>query len=224
VPNLNVYRIPLERPAAVLDRLEAHLSDVERARMARFRYPDDRRRYLAAHGILRETLAELTGIPPARLRFREGPHGKPYLDPPRLGLLDFNFSLSHSGELAMIAVSAGREVGMDVEKVRPEVDAVAIADRFFAPEEACTLAGLPATQRKRSFFELWTRKEALSKARGMALAPALREPEHLGGEWTVEPVDAGEGYAAAVAYGVSLDAPLCREKSNLRPTIILTIR
>jgi 4'-phosphopantetheinyl transferase len=213
-------RVVLARPKTELPRLAAYLSDAENARMARFRFPDDRRRYLVAHGVLREILAEYTGSGnPARLGFREGPHGKPILDPPGL-----KFNLSHSGELAMIAVSASREVGVDIERIRPDLDVLAIAHRYFAPEEARRLTALSAAQQTAEFFKLWTCKEAYAKARGMALAPALRQTIANDGEWGVESIDAGqhagEGYAAAVAYGLDL----CREKSNRRPKIILTMR
>jgi len=207
------------------------LSEAETARMARFRYPGDRRRYLVAHGALREILAEFTGSGnPSELRFREGAHGKPFLVPmSNQGVVQF--SLSHSGELAMVAVSASREVGVDVEKIRPNIDVMAIAHRYFAPEEAARLGALSDADRTAAFFTLWTRKEAYSKARGMALAPALREiPEDHGG-WYAESIDmdryAGDGfpagYAAAVAYGVA-DFDLCGPKSNRRPMIILTMR
>ena len=205
---VKAFRISLERSETEQARLAAHLSDAERARMAR---------YLVAHGVLREILAECLGITPIGLHFGEGPHGKPFLDPPGL-----NFSLSHSGELAMVAVSADRAVGIDIEEVRPDLDVLAIAERFFAPEEAGSLAAMAAAQRTAAFFALWTRKEAYSKARGMALAPALRESAGISDEWGVETIDAGEGYAAAVAYGFA--APFLRPNSNRRPRIILTIR
>jgi 4'-phosphopantetheinyl transferase len=213
-------RVVLERTQIEQARLAAHLSNAENDRMARFRYPDDRRRYLVAHGVLRDVLAEMTGVAAASLRFMEGPHGKPFLDPPGL-----KFNLSHSGELAMAVMSADREVGVDIEKHRPDIDVLAIAHRYFAPEEAARLAALPIERRNSAFFTLWTRKEAYSKARGIALAPALREPaprEEASGKWGVEEIAAGEGYSAAIAYG--LDPPFLRPNSNRRPRIILTSR
>ena len=190
VIGVELYRIPL------LDRPEfaSFLSEEERARMARFRFSEDRRRYLAAHGALREILARHTGIDPGALRFSEGEHGKPAL----IGS-DIKFNLSHSGEMALIAIGVARdrEVGVDIEKIRADIDVLAIAQRFFTAEEAARLESLEQSERTKLFFTLWTRKEALSKARGIPLAEGLADAFVEG--YCVEDVDVGEDYAAAAA-------------------------
>jgi 4'-phosphopantetheinyl transferase len=126
------------------------------------------------------------------LEFAHGPHGKPYLrDAPQL-----QFNLSHSGGVSLVAVALDVEVGVDIERLRPVPDCLAVAGRFLAPRDAAALAETPAVEREREFFARWTRAEAMWKARGIGLYGA---GVALDGDWTVVPVEAGEEYAAAVA-------------------------
>jgi 4'-phosphopantetheinyl transferase len=88
------------------------LSADERARAGQFMFDRDRRRYIAARARLRIILARYVGQAPAALQFHYGPHGKPALD-------GISFNLSHSADLALLAVSRGTVVGVDIERVRP---------------------------------------------------------------------------------------------------------
>jgi 4'-phosphopantetheinyl transferase len=120
------------------------------------------------------------------------PQGKPYL--PAFPHLKFNFS--HTKGKALVAVTEEVEVGVDIERLRPMPDVAGVAERFLPPGDAEALAGMPEPGREREFFRRWTRAEALWKAAGVGLYGAGQMPE---GEWHVVDVDAGEGYAAAVA-------------------------
>ena len=154
----------------------------ENSRAAGFHAEEVRRRYLRAHGALRSILGGLTG---ARLDFALAEKGKPYL-PAAPGV---RFNLSRSSGCALVAVSLEVDVGVDVERLRAVPEYVAIANRFFPPSEAAPVD-------ERDFFRRWTRIEAMLKARGIGLYGAGAELE---GKWTVQEIDAGEGYAAAVA-------------------------
>jgi 4'-phosphopantetheinyl transferase len=114
------------------------------------------------------------------------------------------FNLARSHELALVAVALGVDVGVDIERVRPLPEYAAIAERFFPPSEREDLD-------ERDFFRRWTRIEAKLKARGVGLYGAGAE---LGGEWTVEPIDAGEGFAAAVAV----------ERAGMRVVVVRELR
>jgi len=155
----------------------------ESARAARFRSADMQRRYLRSHAALRSILGRETD---ARLDFAVSPTGKPFL--PAAPHVKFN--LSHSHEMALVAVALEVEIGVDVEAVRPMVDFREIADRFFPASEAAQVAGLA------DFFRRWTRLEAVVKATGAGLYGLGAE---LQGEWTIQEIDAGFGYSAAVA-------------------------
>jgi 4'-phosphopantetheinyl transferase len=178
------------------DLLPPPIAD-EAARAARFIDGMPRRRYLRSHGALRAVLARYTT---ARLDFAQAPHGKPYLP----AVHELRFNLSHSHERALIGVTLGVEIGVDVERFRPMPDCLALAERFFPPSEAAAFAAvfatMPAPDRERDFFRRWTRIEAVLKARGVGL---YGMGEELAGEWTIEELDtgtdAGAEYAAAVA-------------------------
>jgi 4'-phosphopantetheinyl transferase len=154
------------------------------------------------------------GMAPAAVPFRYGSRGKPALDlsPP----VDFN--ASHSGALAVYAFTAGREVGIDIERLHSLDRMQEIARRFFCAEEAAELEALPEELRERAFLHCWTRKEAYIKATGDGLSCPLDEFRvslrpcdtarflHIGhrpeaaGAWTLHDLDLAEGYVAALAY------------------------
>jgi phosphopantetheinyl transferase len=119
--------------------------------------------------------------------------GKPRLaaEPERLA-----FNLSHSGALTLVAVSYGREVGVDVEQVKPERDLVALAERALDPEDAAAVRAAGGDERTRAFYELWTRHEARLKCLGTGLAGAPRWPSP---PVAVESLPIDSGYAAALA-------------------------
>jgi len=154
----------------------------ESARAARFKSPQHAARYLKAHGAMRSILKRYTST---RLEFALREKGKPYL--PMAPTVRFN--LSHSHGMALVAVSLEWEVGVDVERMRPMPDFVAVAERFFPPSEA-----MPVSEA--DFFRRWTRVEAVLKARGVGLYGASSEAD---GDWTIAEVEVGEGYAGAVA-------------------------
>ena len=154
----------------------------ETARASRFRFPQHAARYLAAHVALRMILARYTDT---RLDFALREKGKPYLPMAP----EVRFNLSHSNELALVAVALDREVGVDIEKLRPLPEFAAIAERFFPPD-----ADKP--ERESDFFRCWTRVEAVLKARGVGLYSSSADPQ---GEWAVQEIDVGEDFAGAVA-------------------------
>ena len=161
----------------------------EAERAARLAQAPARSRFLRSHAALRAILARYTVAP---LEFALAEFGKPYLP----AVPDLKFNLSHSHEIALVAVAHGIEVGVDVEWQRPLAECLSIAERFFPAGEFAAFAEVPAAGREAEFFRRWTRIEAVLKARGIGLYGAGTEAE---GECTVEAIDSGPGYAAAVA-------------------------
>lgn len=164
---LEVWQIDIRRLACQVRPLSLVLDDEERDRARRYVRPADALSYRVAHGALRMILGGHVGIAPQRLRFARGEHGKPLLRDG--GPL---FSLSHSGGLALVAVSADRDVGVDVEQIRPIPRAVSLAELFFTPEEARTIADQPPSCRDLLFMRSWTAMEATVKAEGTGLGDA----------------------------------------------------
>jgi 4'-phosphopantetheinyl transferase len=169
---LRCVRAPLEAPDERLEQLRAVLSPDELARADRFKLGVHRRRFAVARGFLRGVLAHHLATDPRQIRFAYGPQGKPRLDgaPSQL-----RFNLSHSGELAVVALSRGLEVGVDVERIREQVNLEGIARRFFAPAEAADLLARPPAEQAQAFFRCWTRKEAFIKAKGGGLSIPLSQ-------------------------------------------------
>ncbi len=151
--------------------LGAHLVAEERGRASRFRQPVDRERFVARRGLLRSVLARYVGAGPSAVRLSHGPYGKPALD---TATADLEFSLAHSGDAALLAVARGNPVGVDIEWVRHDIDAAALATRVCTPRERAVLGALPPHRRRDAFFTCWVHKEAIAKAdgRGLSLSPS----------------------------------------------------
>jgi 4'-phosphopantetheinyl transferase len=193
---VHLWVVDADAEAREAKRRRAATSVAERERAARFRRPEDGHRYLAAHGALRLILAGYLGWDPLALRFATGAWGKPFVED-----TDIQFNLSHSGALALIAVARGRQVGVDVERLRPLADLEDVAARVCTAREREALAALAKPQRERAFLTLWTRKEALAKMVGegvRALSPDARGEARGGRCRLVDVVDLS-GYAACVA-------------------------
>jgi len=170
--DVHLWRASLDCDAPVLSRLETTLSSDEMARANRFVFATDRNHFVAARGILRELLGAYLVRRPAELKFRYGNRGKPALDA-NASDSDLQFNLSHSGGLAIYAFSLGRRLGVDVERIRPELAGEDIARRYFAAPEVAELQALPTHLRPEGFFLCWTRKEAYVKAHGAGLSLPL---------------------------------------------------
>jgi 4'-phosphopantetheinyl transferase len=143
---------------------------------------------------------------PAELEFRCGPQGKPSLS----GEDGVSFNISQSGSLALYAIVRNREVGVDLESVRPELADDGVAKLVFSSTELSQLGTLPAQDRCAAFFTCWTKKEAYVKATGEGFAAELASLtvhahdgpvvlKEAGGPWFVRSIPAALGYAAAVA-------------------------
>ena len=209
---VHVWRASLELPAATLEFLKATLSPGEQARGERRRLEKARRQYIASQGVLRDILGRYLGQGPGDVHFEYGEAGKPEL----AGGHELRFNLTHSHEMALCAVARGREVGVDVEFIRPRPLLEQVARRFFADGEVRLLLALPESERVEAFYRCWTRKEAYMKAKGLGLRLPLGsfevslragEPAALlwvrddPGElsrWSMASLDPGAGYIGAV--------------------------
>jgi 4'-phosphopantetheinyl transferase len=169
---VHVWQVALDRTPSQIDRFRRTLATDELARADRFYFQKDRERFIVARGVLRSILGCYLDRTPSSLTFCYSPHGKPALvsEQSRDAL---RFNLSHSNGLALYAVVRGREVGVDLEFVRCDLQVEQIAERFFSPHEISRLRALPAALRRFAFFLCWTRKEAYIKARGEGLSLPL---------------------------------------------------
>jgi len=195
------------------------LSAEEIDRSDQYRHPEDRRSFECARGVLRFLLCRYLDVPASAISFAYGEHGKPSLvDAP-----DWSFNVSHSGEIALVAVAGAARVGIDIEKRRPLDDPHDLAERFFSDREAEDLRKVPDSDVPTAFFNAWTRKEAFAKATGAGLSLPLRsfdvtlapgepprliecrDPEWSTLPWSIHALAPATNYTAALA--VSLDDP-----------------
>lgn len=203
-----LWALDAARHGDAAERLAPAVLDAEeRQRAAAFRREADRRSYVTAHVALRVLLGSCLGVAPADVPLHRepcvscgGPHGRPATGDGRI-----QFSLSHSGDLSLLAC-APVPVGVDVEAV-PQPQLVRDIAEVLHPDEIEELAALPEPERPAAFARAWARKESYLKGIGTGLArsPAL---DHVGTGpvplshpvgWTIHDVDAPDGYAAAVA-------------------------
>jgi 4'-phosphopantetheinyl transferase len=210
---------------AEVEELGAHLDATERTRAARFHFQRDRQHYLAARGLLRCLLGRILELPPTKIAFEVGAHGKPALDRARRRDSMVHFNLSHSAGWAMFALAQNREVGIDMESAarleRNEEDLVRLAARVLSTSELEIWQTLPDLEtRQAAFLRAWTRKEAYSKATGQGLfngfgdievaldaaAPqaslvihSFSKPSDLTSNWILHDLAAPAGFAAALA-------------------------
>jgi 4'-phosphopantetheinyl transferase len=209
---IHLWRVALDRAPAELETLSSRLSPEEQVRAARFYRASDRDHFRAARGAMREILGAYLGVAPGRIEFSYNEYGKPALAGNGL-----RFNLSHSGGLALLAVAAHCEVGVDIELIREDFASLEIAERFFSTRETAALKALPPEERTTAFFRCWTRKEAYIKAIGEGLSRSLQsfsvsiqpsEPVALleseddplaASRWTLIELFPGKEYMGAVA-------------------------
>ncbi len=197
---IQLWTADLDLEKSALETLRQTLSPDELERADRFLREADCRHFTAARGILRRLAADYLALAPSELRFAYGAKGKPSLvDGAGLG-----FSLSHCQGRALYAFAWDRELGVDFELPREGLDAMGIAERYFRPEEAEGLRKMPASDRLRQFFRLWTEKEAYVKALGVGLGAIQREADP---RFRVEEIRLGTDEFVALAYSGEKASP-----------------
>lgn len=150
------------------------LSPDERERARRFARTQDARRWERSRGLLRLLLGEYLRVDPAGLRFEAGEQGKPRLAGAAARLPTGQerrlcFNMSHSGSIGLYAVALDIEVGVDVERPRGGLDALAVSERAFGRATTKRLERLDEKEREREFLRLWVRHEARLKCSGAGL-------------------------------------------------------
>ena len=165
----HVWSVDLRLSEQGVRRMESLLDDPERSRARRYRFSRDRRRFVVTHGVLRMLLGSYLRRPPARIRLRSEPRGKPLLEE----AAPLHFNLSRSGDLALLAFSRDGPLGVDVEWVRAMPQMQALARRHFTLAERRALDRVEPAAGSTLFFRIWTGKEAVIKALGVGLALPL---------------------------------------------------
>ena len=211
---IQIFAVGVQAPDSVVAQYQLVLTPEEVARAARFRFRHLQRSFIIARGVLRILIGRYLHTTPQHVELCYGAKGKPRLAVPAR----IQFNVSHSNDLALFAFALDREIGIDVEHIRPLSDMQEIASRFFCADETAELMGLPPDQHEQAFYRCWTRKEAYIKAIGDGLSVpldnfrvTLRQHDpvrfvHLAHDtvaaegWTLLDLRPAPQYAAALAY------------------------
>jgi 4'-phosphopantetheinyl transferase len=211
---IDVWRVDLSK--SKLDELRSILSEDEIQRADKFVFDKDRNTFSRSRCCLRLILADCLQCEPEEIEFSFNEHGRPEISSPTLN--SFNFNLTHSGDMALIAVSRGRRVGIDLNYLGQARDWQPIAKRSFSMAEQRALFLLPETDREKVFYQIWGQKEAYTKALGTGFSYGFqnftvivdpggatgllvedKRPLAIG-EWAIACIDVGEQWVAALAY------------------------
>jgi 4'-phosphopantetheinyl transferase len=213
---VHLWGIELDGSPRCLERCAQWLDDEEQQRAARLIREEDRRRYILAHAGLRAVLSRYLEIGPDVVSLYRSEAGKPSLTGESRGQPAIAFNMSHARGRALIAVSKGQEVGVDLERIRSDIEVAKLSERYFAPSEHAMIMQSTHEQRAARFFRYWVSKEAVLKAQGLGLQ-ALSQCEILLGadgvsadvlvpmgsplqsNWKVRLLACGEGWEGAVA-------------------------
>jgi 4'-phosphopantetheinyl transferase len=169
----HIWRADLDLNESFQSSFLQLLSPDEKNRANKFRFKEDRQRFIAARAILRLLIGKYLEINPTEISFQYGEFGKP-------SLADTNslqFNISHSQNVALFAFTKKFNIGVDVEFVNPNTKIKEIAASFFSTNEIKNLLALPEKQQTLGFFYCWTRKEAFIKAVGEGLSFPLNKFE-----------------------------------------------
>ena len=184
---VHIWRARLNGPLPGLEGLPPP----ERERAAAFLRDDAAGRWVASRWALRQTLSRYLDEPAAEITLELGANEKPQLANRSSGL---RFNLSHSGDLALVAVAHDREVGVDVEQIEPARDLLTLAERALASEAVAEIRAAAPTEQPLAFYRAWTRHEARLKCLGVGLGGT--DP---GDPVALADLEVGVDYAGAVA-------------------------
>ncbi|HCI80551.1 MAG TPA: 4'-phosphopantetheinyl transferase, partial [Ktedonobacter sp.] len=168
---VHVWYASLDGFASSLSWLASTLNSDERARAERCFYEQEKKRFIAARGLLRTILGYYTGIEPGDLQFCYSPLGKPLLETCSGSKIRFN--LAHAHGFALYAITFDHEIGVDLEYIEPFAEADRIVHRFFTDEENTVFDTFTLIEKTEAFFRYWTCKEAYLKACGEGLTHPL---------------------------------------------------
>jgi 4'-phosphopantetheinyl transferase len=262
-PNtVHVWGFELEGAPTLVDYCRGCLSNAERQRADRFVFARDRTHHTVAHGVMRHLLGRYCGIAPEALQFSVTAAGKPALvipsgkaltnapgntsgDAPAIASGNtpgnasaIHFNLTHSGGRALLGVSLGLELGIDLEQVRPNIETLSISRNYFFGSERDVIENALSATRDNMFFRYWVAKEAVLKAQGIGLGFPLDQfrvdflgdgvmarvetfdPGRLDRGWVVRMMSCEAGWLAAVAargedWVVKVERPVVTDPPHL---------
>ncbi len=230
---VHIWPVDLQAPESAVEQAESLLPQVERERALRYLNRGSRNRFSLSRSFLRKLLSHFLGIPGDHVELAYEKDGKPKLAGK---VWPHRFSLSHAGRMAVVAISAGCEVGVDIEPIRRIDEINLIVERFFSFEELRAFGEISEESRIVAFLRAWTREEAYVKGCGTGISLPLSSfsvpmsPQSIGPfpvrtghsdgvEWRVQDFSPGESYVGAVAYSNARRRVVVHECRNVTETL-----
>ncbi len=165
---VHIWNVDIQKHVHDLELYHKLLSSAETEQAGRFHFEKDKIRYTITHAVFRLLISSYSGIEPVDVEYSYNKHKKPCLQE-KAKFKNLTFNLSHSGMLIVFAFALNRELGIDIEKIKPMNDADGLIERFCSEREKSDYFSIPAEMRNKAFFRCWSRKEAYIKARGTGL-------------------------------------------------------
>jgi 4'-phosphopantetheinyl transferase len=181
----HIWAVPIDVMSRQQNELRKVLSVEEQARADEFRFDEPAKRFIATRAALRLLLGQYLAARPVDIQFSTQGNNKPRLASIYSGA-DLRFNVSHSGSLALVAVTVGNEIGVDIEHLRDVSHLEQIAGRYFHTDEIAAILSAEPTDRSATFLRCWTAKEAVLKAIGIGITSSLET-------FAVPPTDSFEG-------------------------------
>lgn len=213
--HIDIWRTSLDISTVKVKGYYELLDSEEKTRVNNYKSSKRSNEFIITRGVLRKTIADLFKVPPSSFQFKYTDKDKPFLKTDILGV-PLSFNISHSSDHALIAMGFERKLGVDIERIRNNVDFKKLARRFFSKQESEALENYPDTSIPSAFFSCWSRKEAFVKALGDGISFGLSEftvsihPEQseiklethydplATDDWCINNIPAGNEYAAAI--------------------------
>ena len=195
--DIHVWKFP------VVNADVSYLSESEQAFAFRFHFESDRNRFVVGRQAIRFLLSKYLSVNPEEIVITSDKGQKPVISSPAFPI---HFNISHSRDLVLVAIG-GKQLGVDLEKIDAAFDYTALLEEHFSDAERKFMAA--AQDPRKTFYFIWTRKEALTKAWGTGLLENLKEVSALETitrranekkSWNVKSFYADRQYPAAIAY------------------------
>lgn len=209
---IHIWHVDLQLTDNDFHQLQDNLNSEEIQRLQRYTHQRAQQQFLATRGRLKQLLAGYIGITPSEIHFETGQYGKPRLAGTTIddGLV---FNVSHSGVMALMAISTNRALGVDIERIHSRHNLQGMAQRCFSNQELSSWNQLEKYYKANQFYEYWCAKEAFLKATGRGLALGMNHcvvdveqpcfislPEsYQTSDWQLQRIDVGNDYRAFVA-------------------------
>jgi len=213
---IDLWKVDLNREDNNIFMHAQNLTKEENARAEKYISGKKSREFIITRSTLRNILGHLLKTNSQKFEFTYTKHGMPMLSP-TTGYAEINFNVSHSYDIALIAITINQPVGIDIEKIRTDIDFEKLAARFFSEREYAEIMKYDGQKRLHSFFATWTRKEAIVKAVGTGIASGLKsfdvsvDPiapakliesrwgEEIISDWNLTTIDTSNEYFASMA-------------------------